>query len=164
MDAGNVDSFIAGTYMITSGIFLYIVAALVWFGNPLAFLCRSRDTVNGTEMNDSRRAAATYTNPTFNGGNNLKAESGSQGVDRCKKCNAQTKWCKCDVRQGTGDAGDVAQPPALNLASRASGKHSVAAKGVVATTSSEAPSKENEIKAKRRMSIELGTVDTGIDL
>lgn len=46
MASGNVDGFVAGTYMITSGILLYVIAVVVWIGNPLAFLCRTKaDTV-----------------------------------------------------------------------------------------------------------------------
>eukprot|EP00729_Bicosta_minor_P010749 gene10749-21976_t len=46
MKTGDVDSFVAGAYMITSGIFLYIVAFVVWFGNPLACLCHKKEPDN----------------------------------------------------------------------------------------------------------------------
>lgn len=43
MKTGDVDSFVAGAYMITSGIFLYVVAFVIWFGNPLACLCHKKE-------------------------------------------------------------------------------------------------------------------------
>jgi hypothetical protein len=57
MQTGDVDSFVAGVYMITSGAILYIIAAIIWFGNPLACLCHP-DPIHGKPERVNELAAA----------------------------------------------------------------------------------------------------------
>lgn len=60
MKSGDVDSFVAGVYMITSGALLYVIAAVIWFGNPLACLCHLND--NGSQAVVSQELGTTESN------------------------------------------------------------------------------------------------------
>lgn len=57
VQTGDVDSFVAGVYMITSGAILYIIAAVIWFGNPLYLLCHPK-TIDGKPGRMDELAAA----------------------------------------------------------------------------------------------------------
>lgn len=65
MATGDVDSFVAGVYMITSGILLYVLAAAIWFGNPLAFLCHPQTKDAKGSENVELSVSAVVTNSDF---------------------------------------------------------------------------------------------------
>lgn len=62
MESGDVDSFVAGVYMITSGALLYVIALAIWFGNPLACLCHSKGSSGET---GNSQDPAVESNPHF---------------------------------------------------------------------------------------------------
>lgn len=65
MSTADVDSFVAGVYMITSGILLYVLAAVIWFGNPLAFLCHPQTKHAKGSENVELSVGAVVTNSEF---------------------------------------------------------------------------------------------------
>lgn len=71
IQSGDVDSVVAGVYMITSGAILYIAAAVVWFGNPLAFLCHGHPTQQDSKTTTTDTAGQNNSERPSDGGHEM---------------------------------------------------------------------------------------------